>query len=126
MIEQIPMAALVGVMMMVAISTFEWASFRIITKMPRSDIFVGMLVALITVLLHNLALAVLIGVVISALVFAWDNAKRIRARKSINADGSKEYAIYGPLFFGSTTAFLDKFDADGDPETVIKIGRAHV
>ena len=118
-IEQIPMAALVGVMMMVAISTFEWASFRIITKMPRSDIFVGMLVALITVLLHNLALAVLIGVVISALVFAWDNAKRIRARKSINADGSKEYAIYGPLFFGSTTAFLDKFDADGDPETVI-------
>ena len=118
-IEQIPMAALVGVMMMVAISTFEWASFRIITKMPRSDIFVGMLVALITVLLHNLALAVLIGVVISALVFAWDNAKRIRARKSINADGNKEYAIYGPLFFGSTTAFLDKFDADGDPETVI-------
>jgi SulP family sulfate permease len=118
-IEQIPMAALVGVMMMVAISTFEWASFRIITKMPRSDIFVGMLVALITVLLHNLALAVLIGVVISALVFAWDNAKRIRARKSINADGTKEYAIYGPLFFGSTTAFLDKFDADGDPETVI-------
>lgn len=118
-IEQIPMAALVGVMMMVAISTFEWASFRIITKMPRSDIFVGMLVALITVLLHNLALAVLIGVVISALVFSWDNAKRIRARKSINADGSKEYAIYGPLFFGSTTAFLDKFDADGDPETVI-------
>ncbi|RYY52375.1 MAG: SulP family inorganic anion transporter [Chitinophagaceae bacterium] len=118
-IEQIPMAALVGVMMMVAISTFEWASFRIISKMPRSDIFVGMLVALITVLLHNLALAVLIGVVISALVFAWDNAKRIRARKSINADGSKEYAIYGPLFFGSTTAFLDKFDADGDPETVI-------
>ena len=118
-IEQIPMAALVGVMMMVAISTFEWASFRIITKMPRSDIFVGMLVAVITVLLHNLALAVLIGVVISALVFAWDNAKRIRARKSINADGSKEYAIYGPLFFGSTTAFLDKFDADGDPETVI-------
>jgi len=118
-IEQIPMAALVGVMMMVAISTFEWASFRIINKMPRSDIFVGMLVALITVLLHNLALAVLIGVVISALVFAWDNAKRIRARKSINADGSKEYAIYGPLFFGSTTAFLDKFDADGDPETVI-------
>ncbi len=68
-IEQIPMAALVGVMMMVAIGTFEWISFRIITKMPKSDIFVGILVAIITVLLHNLALAVLIGVIISALVF---------------------------------------------------------
>lgn len=77
-IEQIPMAALVGVMMMVAIGTFEWVSFRIINKMPRHDIFIGMLVAVITVLLHNLALAVLIGVVISALVFAWESAKRIR------------------------------------------------
>ena len=118
-IEQIPMAALVGVMMMVAISTFEWASFRIITKMPRSDIFVGMLVALITVILHNLALAVLVGVVISALVFAWDNAKRIRARKSVGPDGSKIYQIYGPLFFGSTTTFLEKFDIADDPETII-------
>lgn len=118
-IEQIPMAALVGVMMMVAISTFEWASFRIITKMPRSDIFVGILVALITVILHNLALAVLVGVVISALVFAWDNARRIRARKSINPDGSKLYEIYGPLFFGSTTAFLEKFDVADDPDSII-------
>ncbi|MGJ1312171.1 SulP family inorganic anion transporter, partial [Sphingobacterium multivorum] len=74
-IEQIPMAALVGVMMMVAIGTFEWVSFRIINKMPRHDIFIGMLVAVITIVLHNLALAVLIGVVISALVFAWESAK---------------------------------------------------
>src|SRR5699024_10698965 len=77
-IERIPMAALVGVMIMVAIGTFEWVSLRIINKMPKSDIFVGVLVAFITVVLHNLALAVLVGVVISALVFAWDNAKRIR------------------------------------------------
>lgn len=80
-IEQIPMAALVGVMMIVAISTFQWSSFRIIKKMPKSDIFVGIAVAAITILLHNLALAVLIGVIISALVFAWDSAKRIMVQK---------------------------------------------
>ncbi|WP_370288680.1 SulP family inorganic anion transporter [Elizabethkingia sp. JS20170427COW] len=118
-IEQIPMAALVGVMMMVAISTFEWASFRIITKMPKSDIFVVILVTLITVLLHNLALAVLIGVIISTLVFAWDNAKRIRARKSIDEAGNKVYEIYGPLFFGSATGFIEKFDSENDPSTII-------
>lgn len=118
-IEQIPMAALVGVMMMVAITTFEWASFRIITKMPKSDIFVGVLVAIITVVLHNLALAVLIGVVISALVFSWDSAKRIRARKSTDELGNKIYEIYGPLFFGSTTTFADKFDIANDPQNII-------
>ncbi|WP_265131702.1 SulP family inorganic anion transporter [Chryseobacterium oranimense] len=118
-IEQIPMAALVGVMMMVAITTFEWASFRVITKMPKSDIFVGILVALITIILHNLALAVLIGVIISALVFSWDSAKRIRARKTIDEAGNKVYEIYGPLFFGSTTAFADKFDVTNDPQTII-------
>lgn len=118
-IEQIPMAALVGVMMMVAIGTFEWVSFRIINKMPRHDIFVGILVALITITLHNLALAVLVGVVVSALVFAWESAKRIRARKYIDENGVKHYEIYGPLFFGSTTAFLEKFDLINDPEEVI-------
>ncbi|MFZ4861681.1 SulP family inorganic anion transporter [Sphingobacterium sp. Mn56C] len=118
-IEQIPMAALVGVMMMVAIGTFEWVSFRIINKMPRHDIFVGMLVAVITVVLHNLALAVLVGVVISALVFAWDSAKRIRARKYIDEAGVKHYEIFGPLFFGSTTAFMEKFDVLNDPKEVI-------
>ncbi|AIM36961.1 sulfate permease [Sphingobacterium sp. ML3W] len=118
-IEQIPMAALVGVMMMVAIGTFEWVSFRIINKMPRHDIFIGMLVAIITVLLHNLALAVLIGVIISALVFAWESAKRIRARKYVDDQGIKHYEIFGPLFFGSTAAFIEKFDVANDPNEVI-------
>jgi SulP family sulfate permease len=102
-IEKIPMAALVGVMMMVAISTFQWVSIRIANKMPKSDIFVGITVAVITVVLHNLALAVLVGVIISALVFAWDNAKRISARKHMDENGMKHYEIYGPLFFGSAT-----------------------
>ncbi|MDQ0065998.1 SulP family inorganic anion transporter [Chryseobacterium lathyri] len=118
-IEKIPMAALVGVMMMVAISTFQWVSIRIVNKMPKSDIFVGITVALITIILHNLALAVLVGVVIAALVFAWDNAKRIRARKSIDENGVKHYEIYGPLFFGSVTAFMDKFDLMDDPDEVV-------
>ena len=76
-------------------------------------------VTLITVFLHNLALAVLIGVIISALVFAWDNAKRIRARKHIDANGIKHYEIYGPLFFGSVTGFSEKFDVANDPKEVI-------
>ncbi|ADY52766.1 sulphate transporter [Pseudopedobacter saltans DSM 12145] len=118
-IEQIPMAALTGVMMMVAIGTFQWVSLRIVKKFPKSDIFVGILVAAITVVLHNLALAVLVGVIVSALVFAWDNAKRIRARKHIGENGVKYYEIYGPLFFGSTTAFLEKFDVDEDPIEVV-------
>ncbi|WP_184191282.1 SulP family inorganic anion transporter [Chryseobacterium defluvii] len=118
-IEKIPMAALVGVMMMVAISTFQWVSIRIINKMPKSDILVGITVALITIILHNLALAVLVGVIISALVFAWDNAKRIRARKHTDENGVRHYEIYGPLFFGSVTAFADKFDPMNDPDEVI-------
>ncbi|CAG5001082.1 Bicarbonate transporter BicA [Dyadobacter sp. CECT 9275] len=118
-IEQVPMAALTGVMIMVAIGTFEWASFRFINKMPKQDIFVGMLVAVITIYLHNLALAVLIGVVISALVFAWESAKRIRAHKSVDENGVKYYKIYGPVFFGSVTAFHEKFDVLGDPQEVI-------
>ncbi|RKS92479.1 SulP family sulfate permease [Flavobacterium limicola] len=118
-IEQLPMAALVGVMIMVAIGTFEWASFKIINKMPKHDIFVGVLVALITIVLHNLALAVLIGVIISALVFAWESAKRIRAKKYIDEKGVKHYEIYGPLFFASTTAFSEKFDVFNDPNEVI-------
>ncbi|WP_042721273.1 SulP family inorganic anion transporter [Flavobacterium sp. B17] len=118
-IERIPMAALVGVMMMVAISTFQWVSIRIVNKMPKSDIFVGITVALITIILHNLALAVLVGVIISALVFSWDNAKRIRARKHIDENGTKYYEIFGPLFFGSVTTFIDKFDPINDPEQVV-------
>ncbi len=119
LIEQIPMAALVGGMMVAAIGTFEWVSLRIINKMPRHDIFIGILVAAITVILHNLALAVLVGVVISALVFAWESAKRIRARKFVDPQGIKHYEIYGPLFFGSISTFLDKFDISDDPQEVI-------
>jgi SulP family sulfate permease len=77
------------------------------------------MVTLVTAVLHNLALAVIIGVIIAALVFAWDNAKRIRARKSIDANGAKHYEIYGPLFFGSVTAFNEKFDILNDPDEVI-------
>lgn len=118
-IEKLPMAALVGVMIMVSIGTFEWSSFRIINKMPKQDIFVGIVVALITIFLHNLALAVLIGVIISALVFAWESAKRIRAKKYVDEKGVKHYEIYGPLFFASTTAFAEKFDVLNDPHEVI-------
>ena len=119
LIEKLPMAALTGLMIMVAIGTFEWVSFKVINKYPKSDILVGMLVALITVVLHNLALAVLIGVVIAALVFSWDNAKRIRARKHIDEKGIKHYEIYGPLFFGSVKTFNDKFDLSNDPDEII-------
>ncbi|QHS54151.1 SulP family inorganic anion transporter [Mucilaginibacter sp. 14171R-50] len=118
-IGRLPMAALTGVMIMVAFGTFEWISFRIFNKMPKQDVFVGILVAVVTILLHNLALAVLIGVIISALVFAWESAKRIRARKYIDGNGAKHYEIYGPLFFGSATAFSEKFDISGDPDEVI-------
>ena len=118
-IEKIPMAALVGVMMMVAISTFKWGFFKLITKMPKSDVFVSILVAIITIVLHNLALAVFVGVIVSALVFAWDNAKRIRARKSIDENGRKIYEIYGPLFFGSTSTFLEKFEINSDPKEIV-------
>ncbi|MFH6982656.1 SulP family inorganic anion transporter [Marinoscillum sp. 108] len=119
LIEQLPIAALTGLMIMVSIGTFEWASLRTFNKMPKSDIFVMVMVTLVTVFLHNLALAVIVGVIISALVFAWDNAKRIRARKSIDENGVKHYEIYGPLFFGSVIAFNEKFDIQNDPDEVI-------
>ena len=118
-IELVPMAALTGVMIMVAIGTFEWASFKAFTKMPKSDIFVMLVVTLVTIFLHNLALAVLIGVIISALVFAWESAKRIRARKYTDENGVKHYELFGPLFFGSTTAFSEKFDPQNDPNEII-------
>lgn len=119
LIEKLPMAALTGLMIMVAIGTFEWASLKTFNKMPKSDIFVMVVVTLVTVFLHNLALAVIVGVIIAALVFAWDNAKRIRARKSIDEQGIKHYEIYGPLFFGSVTMFNEKFDILNDPQEVI-------
>lgn len=119
LIEKVPMAALTGLMIMVALGTFEWASLRTFRRMPKSDVLVMILVTLVTVFLHNLALAVLVGVIISALVFAWDNAKRIRARKSIDENGIKHYEIYGPLFFGSVALFNEKFDVLEDPDEVI-------
>jgi SulP family sulfate permease len=119
LIEQLPMAALTGLMIMVAIGTFEWASLRTFNKMPKSDIFVMVTVTLVTIFLHNLALAVVVGVIIAALVFAWDNAKRIRARKFIDENGVKHYEIFGPLFFGSVTAFNEKFEIFDDPDEVI-------
>ena len=118
-IERLPMAALTGVMIMVAIGTFEWASLRTFKRMPKSDVIVMVLVTLITVFLHNLALAVLIGVVFSALVFAWENALRIRARKYVDDQGAKHYEIFGPLFFGSVGVFNEKFDVSNDPDEVI-------
>lgn len=119
LIEQIPMAALVGLMFMVAIGTFEWASLKIIRKVPVTDVVVMFLVALVTVVFHNLAVAVIIGVVISALAFAWENAKRIRARKHTDDNGIKHYEIFGPLFFGSVGVFQEKFDVHNDPDEVI-------
>ena len=119
LIERVPMAALTGLMIMVSIGTFEWASLRTFNKMPKSDVFVMVLVTLVTVFLHNLALAVIVGVIIAALGFAWDNAVRIRARKRIDESGVKHYEIYGPLFFGSVAAFNEKFDVANDPEEVV-------
>ena len=119
LIEKLPMAALVGLMFMVAIGTFEWASFKVFKKMPSSDVLVMILVTLITAITHNLAIAVLAGVILSALAYSWENAKRIRARKYVDDNGVKHYEIYGPLFFGSTTAFSEKFDPLNDPDEVI-------
>jgi SulP family sulfate permease len=119
LIEKVPMAALTGLMIMVAIGTFEWASLKTFKRMPKSDVLVMVLVTLVTIFLHNLALAVLVGVIIAALVFAWDNAKRIRARKFVDENGVKHYEMYGPLFFGSVAAFNEKFDVHNDPAEVI-------
>jgi SulP family sulfate permease len=104
---------------MVAIGTFEWASLRTFRRMPTSDVIIMVLVTGITAVLHNLALAVLIGVIVAALIFAWDNAIRIRARKRTDEKGWKHYELFGPLFFGSTTVFQEKFDVQGDPEHVV-------
>ncbi len=116
-IEQIPIAALVGVMFMVVIGTFAWSSFRIINKIPKTDLFVLILVSALTVI-FDLAIAVIAGVIVSALVFSWENAVRIRARKHFKEDGTKVYEIWGPLFFGSIATFNDKFDLKNDPDKV--------
>jgi len=117
LIEQIPIAALVGVMFMVVIGTFAWSSFSIIDKIPVADSIVLISVSLITVW-ADLAIAVLVGVIMSALVFAWKNAIMIRARKRMKADGTKVYEIWGPLFFGSVQNFNAKFDVKNDPQKI--------
>ncbi|MFT5752758.1 MAG: SulP family sulfate permease [Flavobacteriales bacterium] len=117
LIEQIPIAALVGVMFMVVIGTFAWSSFRILNKIPLADAFVLIAVSAITVW-QDLAIAVIAGVIMSALVFAWKNATMIRARKHIKEDGTKVYEIWGPLFFGSIQNFNSKFDVRNDPDKI--------
>jgi len=117
LIEQVPIAALVGVMFMVVIGTFAWSSFRILNKIPLSDVIVLVSVSALTVI-FDLAIAVIAGVIMSALVFSWENAKRIRARKRMKNDGTKVYEIWGPLFFGSIQEFNGKFDVKNDPDKV--------
>ncbi|MDE4140573.1 MULTISPECIES: SulP family inorganic anion transporter [Rhodobacterales] len=120
LIEQIPLAALVGVMFMVVIGTFAWNSLKIMTKVPLMDAFVIVLVTVVTVM-TDLAIAVVVGVIVSALAYAWNNARRIhaRTRESASDKGAKVYEIEGPLFFGSTDGFIELFDVAGDPERVI-------
>jgi len=118
LIERIPLAALVGVMFMVVIATFAWSSFRIINKIPLADAFVLILVSAVTVI-SDLAIAVVVGVIVSALVFAWQSAKKIHVRAEVNAEGSKVYIVEGPLFFGSIANFQELFDPKNDPDDVI-------
>ncbi len=117
LIEKVPIAALVGVMFMVVIGTFAWSSFRILGKIPLPDALVLITVSLVTVW-QDLAIAVIVGIIMSALVFAWENAKKIRAKMRFKEDGTKVYDIYGPLFFGSIQTFNSKFDVKNDPDKV--------
>ncbi|MCH1408606.1 MAG: SulP family inorganic anion transporter [Verrucomicrobiales bacterium] len=119
LIERIPLAALTGVMFMVVIGTFEWSSIRILKKIPKSDAFVILLVSIVTVVTHNLALAVILGVIVSALVFAWKSAHHVHRETEIREDGSKVYYIHGPLFFGSIQDFNNEFSPSEDPDVVV-------
>ncbi|MES0489055.1 MAG: SulP family inorganic anion transporter [Leptospirales bacterium] len=126
LIEMIPVAALVGIMFMVVIGTFEWGTLQMIRKIPREDLFVGVLVTVVTVF-TDLAVAVVVGVIVSALVFAWTNAKHIFADSEIQKDGSKLYRLNGPLFFASTHRFGKIFDSEKDPkEVIIDFARSRV
>ncbi len=117
-IEVIPLAALVGVMFMVVIGTFAWNSLRILRRVPLPDAFVTILVTVVTVI-SDLAVAVVVGVIVSALAYAWNNARRISANTAIHDDGHKSYLIQGPLFFGSSEGFAELFSPEQDPQTVI-------
>ena len=118
LIEKIPLAALIGVMFIVVIGTFEWSSFRILGKVPRSDAFILVVVSGVTVA-TDLAVAVVVGVIISALVFAWQHAKYIRIDAREDHKGSTVYAVTGPLFFGSVASFIERFDPRKDNDDVI-------
>ncbi len=119
LIEQIPMAALVGVMFMVVIGTFEWASLKMFNRMPISDMLVMVLVAGYTVLMHDLASAVILGVIVSALVFAWQHATHMGADIKYNEFGSKIYQLHGPLFFASVSSFKEMLEPGTDPDDVV-------
>ena len=105
-------------MFMVSIATFEWTSFRILNKIPKSDALIIFIVSLSTVFV-DLAIAVILGVIIAALVFAWDQGKKIKSTISINKDGHKIYALHGALFFGSVTSFKELFDPISDPNHIV-------
>ncbi len=117
-IEQIPLAALVGVMFMVVIGTFAWNSLTILRRVPLNDAFVIILVTVVTVY-SDLAIAVVVGVIVSALNYAWNNASRIHAKSYTTPEGARVYQIQGPLFFGSAEGFNELFDVADDPSTVI-------
>ncbi|WP_432798661.1 SulP family inorganic anion transporter [Poriferisphaera sp. WC338] len=119
LIEMIPIAALVGVMFMVVIGTFEWTSLRTFGKIPAEDVFVMVLVAGYTAIMHDLATAVILGVIVSAIVFAWKHAKNVFADVKVDELGQKVYQIHGPLFFGAVHSFRDLFDPKNDPDEVV-------
>ncbi|MEM9796885.1 MAG: SulP family inorganic anion transporter [Pseudomonadota bacterium] len=118
LIERIPLAALVGVMFMVVIGTFAWNSLKILARVPRTDAVVIVLVTIVTVL-TDLAIAVIVGVIVSALAYAWENARRIRASTYETPEGARVYQVKGPLFFGSATGFVELFDPKADPSRVV-------
>jgi SulP family sulfate permease len=118
LIEMIPIAALTGVMFMVVLGTFEWASFRLIGRIPLPDTLIGISVAVITVF-TDLAIAVIVGIVLSALVFAWQHAKHIYINSRQEDDGVMRHELNGPLFFGSVRNFSELFDPKSDPDCVI-------
>jgi SulP family sulfate permease len=118
LIERIPMAALVGVMFVVVLATFEWSSLRIFRKIPVTDAFVLVLVSAVTVF-TDLAIAVVVGVIVSALVFAWEHAKHININSYDDERGSRVHELNGPLFFGSVKNFLELFNPEDDPDDVI-------
>lgn len=118
LVEVVPLAALVGVMFMVVIGTFEWSSFRIIPSVPKMDAFIIILVSAVTVF-QNLAIAVLVGIMVSALAFAWEHGKKIHANVMIDEHGTKVYKLQSALFFGSAQSFKDLFDPQDDPEDVV-------